>query len=254
MMTTLLRLIKFEFALIYMLFFRVIFERMTNTVMAAIVGFGAVYASAFASRGIYVIDASPENFSHTQAMVLFSFLYAETIMANWQYSTNKAGRMELIFNSTQPPLRIIFAKCFASACVTLASMILLYFLPLAWFGLLGTYTFSFWIVAGTTLFVCCSVMTFNALFEFQLKQVKALTSMLNLVLPYMAMRYARFLPDWFDLVPYFNGARFLSFAGDYDLTDVAWLYFTGTMTGIFFLVLAQLVVRRIRSTASVYLE
>ncbi|MDE2385669.1 MAG: hypothetical protein KGO53_13725 [Alphaproteobacteria bacterium] len=253
-MKTLFRLIAFEFSLIRMLFFRVIFERLTNTFMAAFAGFAAVYYSAYVSRGVYVIDATPDNLSRVQGMILFSFLYAETIMANWQYTTNKTGRMELIFNSTQPPLRIIFAKSFASACITLASMIVLYFGPLAWFGLLGAFKLAFWLVAGATLFVCCAVMSFNAVFEFQLKQVKALTSMLNLVLPYLAMRYAKFLPESFGFLPYFNGARFLGLADGYGLGDVLWLYLTGAVTGLLFLLFAQMVVSRIRRTASVYLE
>jgi hypothetical protein len=253
-MHAILRLIKFEFALIRMLFFRVIFERLTNTIMAAAAGFGAVYVSSFLSKGVHVIVPTAENISLVQGMILFSFLYAETIMANWQYTTNKTGRMELIFNSTQPPLRIIFVKSLASACITLASLVLLYVLPLAWYGLLGTFNLAFWLVAGATLFVCCSVMSFNAVFEFQLKQIKALTSMLNLVLPYMAMRSAKFLPESFGFVPYFNGAKFLSLANAYSSSDVFWLYLTAAATGLFFLILAQLVVQRIRSTASVYLE
>ena len=253
-MKTLMRLIAFEFSLIGMLFFRVIFERLTNTLMAATAGFGAVYFSSFVKNGIYTIEPTPQNLSLVQGMILFSFLYAEPIMANWQYTTNKTGRMELIFNSTQPPLRIIFAKSLASAVITLGSLVLLYFPGLAWFGLLGTYNFSFWLVAGATLFVCCSVMSFNAVFEFQLKQIKALTSMLNLVLPYLAMRYAKFLPESFGFLPYFNGARFLSLTNFYGISDVAWLYLTTAVTGLFFLLLAQLVVQRIRSTASVYLE
>jgi hypothetical protein len=253
-MKTLLRLIKFEFALIKMLFFRIIFERLANTVIAAGVGFGAVYVSSFVRDGIYNIEPTPENLSLVQSMILFSFLYAETIMANWQYTTNKTGRMELIFNSTQPPLRIIFVKSLASACITLTSLVLLYLPFLAWFGLVGTYNFAFWLVAGATLFVCSAVMSFNAVFEFQLKQIKALTSMLNLVLPYLAIRYARTLPESYGFVPYFNGARFLGLANHYGLADVAWLYLSAFVTGLLFLLLAQLVVRRIKSTASVYLE
>jgi hypothetical protein len=253
-MKTLVRLIQFEFALIQMLFFRVIFERLTNTVMAALAGFGAVYFSAFVSNGTYTISPTAENFSRIQGMILFAFLYGETIMANWQYTTNKTGRMELIFNCSQPPLRIIMAKAFASACITLASMIVLFAPGLAWFGLLGALGKDFWSCALATLFVCCAVMTFNAVFEFQLKQIKALTSMLNLVFPYLAIRYAKGLPAGFDFLPYFNGARFLSLNGDYNLADVSWLYLTAIVTGLFFLGLAQLVVRRIRRTASVYLE
>ena len=253
-MKTLIRLVTFEFALIRMVFFRVIFERLTNTLTAATVGFGAVYFSAFASKGIYAIAPNAENFSRVQGMILFAFLYAETIMANWQYTTNKTGRMELIFNSTQPPLRIIFIKNLASASITLVSLVLLYLLPLAWFGLLGTFNLAFLLVGGAALFVCCSIMTFNAVFEFQLKQIKALTSMLNLLLPYLAMRYARALPEVFGFIPYFNGARFLGLVNAYGITDVAWLYLTAAVTGLFFLVLAQLVVQRIKSTASVYLE
>ena len=253
-MATLIRLVRFEFALIRMLFFRIIFERLTNTVMSVVAGFGAVYFTSFVSKGNYTIVPTPENIPLVQGMLLFSFLYAETILANWQYTTNKAGRMELIFNSTQPPLRIIFIKSLASACITLASVILLYVLPLAWFGLLGIFNMAFWLVAVATLFVCSAVMSFNAMFEFMLKQIKALTAMFNLVLPYLAMRRASELPEVFGFVPYFNGARFLGYRNDYGFSDVLWLYLTAAVTGLVFLSLAQLVVRRIRSTASVYLE
>jgi len=253
-MAAVIRLINFEFSLIRVLFFRVIFERLTNTMTAASVGFGAIYFGTFVRNGIYVVTPTPENFAHLQSMILFAFLYAETIMANWQYTTNRAGRMELIFNSTQPPLLIIFIKNLASATITLGSLVLIYVLPMAWFGLLGTLNFSFWLVAAATLFVCCCVMSFNALFEFQLKQIKALTSMLNLVLPYLAMRFAKDLPPSYGFVPYFNDARFLGYANTYGWADVAWLYFTAAVTGLFFLFLAYLVVKRIRSTASVYLE
>ena len=253
-MKTIIRLVKFEFQLVRVLFFRVIFERFANTIVAAVAGFGAVFYTSFASHGVFAITPSPENFSQLQGALLFSFLYAETIMANWQYTTNKSGRMELIFNSTQPPLRIIFAKCFASATITLVSLVALYLLPLAWFGLLGTFNFAFWITAGATLFVCSAVMSFNAIFEFQVKQVKAITAMLNLVLPYLAIRNAAHLPAIYGFIPYFSGAKFLSLNDHFIASDVALLYLFSATTGLFFLTLAQLVVRRIRNTASVYLE
>ena len=253
-MKTIIRLVSFEFQLVRILFFRVILERFTNTITAAMVGFGAVFYRSFASHGVFTITPTPENFSHLHAALLFSFLYAETIMANWQYTTNKSGRMELIFNSTQPPLRIIFAKCFASACITLGSLVVLYVLPLAWFGLLGTFNLAFWIAASATLFVCSAVMSFNAIFEFQVKQIKAITAMLNLVLPYLAIRNAAHLPAIYGFIPYFSGAKFLSLNDHFIVSDVAFLYFFSATTGLFFLTLAQLVVRRIRNTASVYLE
>jgi hypothetical protein len=162
--------------------------------------------------------------------------------------------MELIFNSTQPPLRIILAKCFASSCVTMASMIAIFVPPLAWLGLLGAYNATFWIAAGATLMVCCSVMAFNAVFEFKFKQIKALTSMLNLVLPFLAMRFGTHLPWNFGFIPYFNGAKFLNLEGDFTAADVGWLYLTAAVTALVFILLSQLVVRRIKATASVYLE
>jgi hypothetical protein len=253
-MKTLLRLFAFEVKLIRILFFRVIFERMTNTFMAASVGFGAIYFQFFASHGTYIITPSEENYSRMQAMILFAFLYGETIMASWQYTTNRTGRMELIFNSTQPPLRIIFIKGLVSALITLFSMIAIYLLPLAWFGLLGTFNFAFFFTASASLLVCCAVMCFNAVFEFLFKQMKALTSMVNLVLPYLAMRFAHELPDMFGFLPYYNVAKFLRQTNEYTYTQVAWLYFTATITALFFIFLSWLTIRRIRSTASVYLE
>jgi hypothetical protein len=253
-MTALLRLLAFEFSLVRILFFRVIFERLMNTMTATVAGFGAVYYYAFAQHGIFNITPTPENISYTQCMVLFSFLYAETIMANWQYTTNKTGRMELIFNSTQPPLLVIFFKNFASASFSLVSITLLYTIAAAWFGLLGTFNFGFLLVAIPTLFVCCCIMCFNAVFEFQLKQVKAVTAMFNLMLPYFAIRNAEQLSKAFDVIPYFGAARFIRTENNYGWQDVAWLYTCSAITALFFLLLAQLLVRRIRSKASVYLE
>lgn len=261
-MSAIIRLVTFEFALIRMLFFRVIFERVTNTVMAAIAGFGAVYIGSRwgANLGADLgesLDAMPSgagSYPLVQSMILFAFLYAETIMANWQYTTNKTGRMELIFNSTQAPLLIIFIKNFASACVTLASMVALYVIPLAWFGLLGALNVAFWLCAAATLMVCCCIMSFNAVFEFKFKQVKALTSILNLLMPYFATQYAVDLPDGFGFLPYFNGAKFLSFQNGMGAADVVWLFFTAAVTSACFLLVSQLIVRRIRATASVYLE
>jgi hypothetical protein len=253
-MKTLLRLIGFEFKLIRILLFRQIFERITNTLTAAVAGFFAIYYFAFASRDVYEITPTPENLGFIQAMVFFAFLYAETIMANWQYTTNKTGRMELIFNSTQAPLKIIFAKTFTSACITLASMIALYIIPATWFGLSGAFSLNFWIAAIPTLLVCTSIMCFNALFEFKLKQVKALTATINLVLPYMAIQFATQLPKPFDILPYFATARFLSKTDNYTITDIAWLCTTSIITATIFLLLSQLLVTRIRSTASVYLD
>jgi hypothetical protein len=234
-----------------MLLFRVIFERLTNTLTAAAAGFAAVYYLALRDADV---DAPRTHVAAVQGMIFFAFFYAETIMANWQYTTNKTGRMELIFNSTQAPLRIIFAKSLASATVTFASMIVLYALPLAYFGLLGAFNAAFIITAPAILVVCCAVMSFNALFEFQLKQVKAVTAMLNLVFPYLAITYAPTLPAPFDIFPYFGPAHFLSLGNGYGVADVAWLYATTAVTAAMFLMLAQALVRRIRSTASVYLE
>jgi hypothetical protein len=253
-MTKILRVLAFEFNLVRILFFRVIFERLTNTLTATVAGAGAVYYYSFAQNDIYVITPSPENYPAIQSMMLFSFLYAETIMANWQFTTNKTGRMELIFNSSQPPLRIVFIKNFASACVSLMSIAALYAIGAAWFGLLGAFNLAFLLVAVPTLFVCCCIMSFNAMFEFKLKQVKAITAMFNLMLPYFATRFASTLPNGFDVIPYFAAARFLSKANAYVAADIAWLYAVSAVTGLFFLMLAQLLVRRIRSTASVYLE
>jgi hypothetical protein len=253
-MMTLLRLIGFEFMLIRMLFFRLIFERLANTFIAALSGSAAVYFYAFASRGVFEVEPKPENYTHVHGMILFAFLYAETIMANWQYTTNKGGRMELIFNSTQPPLKIILAKNFASACITLASMIVIAIGPAAWFGLLGALNLTFWVLALPTLLVCCSIMTFNAFFEFKFKQVKAITAVLNLMLPYMAMQYAVGFPKVADVIPYFNTARFLSKTDGFTLADVGLLYGTSAFTAACFLFMGWLLVRRIRRTASVYLE
>jgi hypothetical protein len=253
-MNSILRVLAFEFTLVKILFFRVILERLTNTLTATAAGFGAVYYYTFVQNDILVITPTPKNLAAVQSMMLFSFLYAETIMANWQYTTNKTGRMELIFNSSQPPLRIIFIKNFASACVSLVSIAMLYVLPLTWFGLSGAFNLGFLLVAIATLFVCCSIMSFNAMFEFQLKQVKAITAMFNLTLPYFATRFASTLPSGFDIIPYFASARFLGYANEYDLGDVLWLYAIAAVTGGFFLLLAQLLVRRIRNRASVYLE
>jgi hypothetical protein len=253
-MSMLLRLIAFEFKLIRILLFRQIFERVTNTITAAVAGFFAIYYFAFASKGVYEIAATPMNFGFVQGMIFFAFLYAETIMANWQYTTNKTGRMELIFNSTQAPLKIIFAKNFASASITLASMTLLYLIPAAWFGLLSTFKLNFWIMAIPTLLVCTSIMCFNALFEFKFKQVKALTATINLVLPYMAIQFAHQLPKPFDLIPYFSTARFLGKTDSYTMADVVLLYIASAITAAVFLALSQLLIQRIKSTASVYLD
>jgi hypothetical protein len=252
-MNAILRLVLFEFALVRMLFFRVIFERATNTFMAAIAGFGAVFLNSYWKEGLS-LQAAVDDASLVQGMILFAFLYAETIMANWQYTTNKTGRMELIFNSTQPPLAIIFVKNLASACVTMLSMVLLYLPPLAFLGLIHIFNASFWLCALATLLVCCCVMTFNALFEFRFKQVKALTSLVNLLMPYLATTYAFRLPDTFGFLPYFNGAKFLNFENEFGAGDVAWLFFTAAVTAGVFLLLAQLVVMRIRAKALVYLE
>jgi hypothetical protein len=253
-MTSILRQLKFEFTLIRTLFFRVVFERLTNTLMAACAGFAAVYFKSHADFGELRLDTSLADTSLIQGMVLFAYLYAETIMANWQYATNRIGRMELIFNSTQPPLQIIFIKVLASSVVTLGSLIVLYALPLAWFGRLGAFNASFWLVAGATLLVCAAVMSFNAVFEFQVKQIKALTSLLNMVFPYLALTYASRLPYQADLLPYFNVVHFLNLNGRFGWGDVVWLYATAAIASLVFLGLAQLVVRRIRSTASVYAD
>jgi hypothetical protein len=253
-MTSLIRLVLFEFALIRMLFFRVVFERLINTMMAAFGGFIAVYASSFWATDAGDFAANAQSASSVQSMILFAFLYAETIMANWQYTTNKTGRMEVIFNSTQSPLLIVLVKSFASACVTFLTLIFLYILPLAWFGLLGVLNLSFFLAALATLLVCCAIMTFNAFFEFRVKQVKALTSMLNLVLPYLATRFALDAPDGLGFIPYFNGVKFISLEGQYDVSNVAWLFLTASVTAAVFLLWSQFFVRRIRTTASVYLE
>jgi hypothetical protein len=253
-MTAILRLVRFEFTLIRVLFFRIIIERLLNTGMAAVTGFGAVYVSSQWADSSADLGAPQFNFFDAQAMILFSFLYAETILANWQYTTNRTGRMELIFNSTQPPLRIIFIKNVVSACVTLASLLAIFTVPLAWFGVLGAFNLSFLFATLATFFVCCCVMSFNAVFEFKVKQVKALTSTLNIVFPYLASRYAPLLPDSFGFLPYFNGGKFLSLQGQYGAGQVVWLFLTAAVTGGVFLLLAQLLVRRIKATASVYLE
>jgi hypothetical protein len=253
-MNALLRLIAFEFKLIRMLIFRLIFERLSNTLMAAFAGFTAVYVYAFVQHDQYEIAPSPQNFAHVQSMVLFALLYGETIMANWQYTTNKTGRMELIFNSTQAPLKIIFAKTFTSACITLASMVALFIIPALWFGLIGAFGPSFWIAAVPTLIVCCTIMCFNAMFEFKLKQVKALTATINLVLPYMAIQFASKLPKAFDIIPYFATARFLSKTERYTFSDVVWLFAASASTTMIFLLFTQFLIIRVRSTASVYLD
>jgi hypothetical protein len=253
-MTALLRLVSFEFALVRILFFRIIFERLLNTVIAAVAGFAAVFLSSLWGNNLRDLSPTPENIASLQAMILFAFLYAETIMANWQYTINKTGRMEVIFNSTQPPLLIILVKTFTSACVTLLLLLLIYFPPLAAFGLLEVYNSTFLFAALATLLVCCCVMGFNAVFEFRVRQVKALTSTLNLVFPYLATRYAAQQPDSFGFIPYFNGAKFIMAGDGFTAYNVAWLFFTACVTSGFFLLGAQLIVRRIRSTASVYLE
>ncbi len=253
-MTAIFRLLKFEFRLVRILFFRIIVERLLNTVMAALAGFGAVYVSSRWSTNIADITHQPVSIAGVQSMILFSFLYAETILASWQYTINRTGRMELIFNSTQPPLRIVFIKNFVSAVVTFGLLILIYGGPLAWFGLMGAFNVSFLLAAVATMFVCCCVMSFNAVFEFRVRQVKALTSTLNLVLPYMATRYAADLPSSFGFIPYFNGAKFLSLNVAVGASDMAWLFLTAAVTGSTFLLITQMVINRIRSTASVYLE
>jgi hypothetical protein len=253
-MTAIFRLFLFEFALIRMLFFRVIFERLTNTFMAATAAFFAVYLGSYLDTGFEGLPSDSRSYPIVQSMILFAFLYAETIMANWQYTTNKSGRMELIFNSTQPPLLIIFIKSFASACVTLLSMVLLYLLPMAWLGLLGALNATFWLSAAATMLVCCCIMSFNAIFEFKFKQVKTLTSVLNLLMPYLATTYAHTMSDAAGFLPYFNGAKFINLNLDFTAGDVAWLFFTAVVTASVFLLLAQLTINRVRSTASVYLE
>ncbi len=253
-MKAIIRLVAFEFALVRILFFRIIFERLLNTLIAAVVGFAAVMLKSLWDNSLADLKPTKDNIASLQAMVLFAFLYAETIMANWQYTTNKTGRMEVIFNSTQSPLLIILVKTFASACVTLSMLMLVYLPVFAWFGLLGVYNSTFFLSGAATLLVCCCIMCFNAVFEFKVKQVKALTSMLNLVFPYLATSYAAQRPDRFGFYPYFNGAKFLSFEGEYDAMDVAWLFFTAAVTASVFLVLAQWIISRVRATASVYLE
>ncbi len=253
-MSAIFRLVSFEFALVRILFFRIIFERLLNTLIAAVAGFAAVFLSALWDSNLADLQPTKENIASLQAMILFAFLYAETIMANWQYTINRTGRMEVIFNSSQPPMRIILVKTFASACVTLLMLSLIYFLPLAWLGLLQVYNSNFLFSAAATLFVCCCVMCFNAIFEFRVKQVKALTSTLNLVFPYLATRYAADKPDTLGFIPYFNSAKFLDLGDSYTFMNVVWLFFTAAVTGGFFLLLTQMIIRRIRSTASVYLE
>jgi hypothetical protein len=72
-MTTITRLIRFEFALIRMLFFRIIFERLTNTVMAAVTGFGAVYVSSIWGQNIQGLTPDAQNIPLVQSMILFAF-------------------------------------------------------------------------------------------------------------------------------------------------------------------------------------
>jgi hypothetical protein len=237
-----------------MMFFRVIFERLVNTIMAAGAGFIAVYANSLWATSDADIDSIATNASSVQSMILFAFLYAETIMANWQYTTNKTGRMELIFNSAQPPLLIVLIKNMASACVTLLTLIVLYAGPLASFGLIRIFDMTFVFAALATMIVCTSIMTFNAFFEFRVKQVKALTSLLNLVMPYMATRYALKLPDGAGFLPYFNSVKFMALGKGFGLVDVVWLFLTAIVTAGVFLLMAQYLIRRIRSTATVYLE
>jgi hypothetical protein len=253
-MKPIFRLVSFEFALVRVLLFRIIFERMLNTLIAAVAGFAAVFLTTLWDNTLRDIQPTKENIASLQAMILFAFLYAETIMANWQYTINKTGRMEVIFNSTQPPLLIILVKTFASACVTLLLLTLIYTPPLAWFGLMGVFNSNFLFTAAATLIVCCCVMCFNAIFEFRVKQVKALTSTLNLVFPYLATRYAADRPDSFGFIPYFNGAKFISLGHDYGVLNVLWLFFTAAVTASVFLLAAQMIISRIRATASVYLE